>query len=151
MTFSWPPFLAAAMRPFMPPKAAAEAAVLASTAAVLALEVPLAAVPVELDELEQPAARRMEPTAATVATIALDARKINPPMLAQAYGAGLGILARQVAILANQLEREVSTRLTSAVRLIAICDHGPGMVTHCSTLDAVGPAARAQAVFSAVR
>ena len=65
----------------MPPKAAAEVAVLASTAAVLALEVPLAAVLVELDELEQPAARRMEPTAATLATIVLDARKINPPML----------------------------------------------------------------------
>jgi hypothetical protein len=82
MTFSWPSFLAAAMRPFMPPKAAAEVAVLASTAAVLALEVPpAAAVLVELDELEQPAARRMEPTAATLATIALDARKINPPML----------------------------------------------------------------------
>ena len=146
MTFSWPSFLAAAMRPFMPPKAAAEVAVLASTAAVLALEVPpaeLLAAGAELEELEQPAARRMEPTAATVATIALDARKINPPMLPQGYGAGLGILARQVAILANQLEREVSRRLTSAVRLIAICDHGPGMVTHCSTLDAVGPAARA--------
>src|SRR5580658_1928830 len=82
MTFSWPSFLAAAMRPFMPPKAAAEVAVLASTAAVLALEVPPAAAAlVELDELEQPAARRIEPTAATLATIALDARKINPPML----------------------------------------------------------------------
>src|SRR5580698_9134658 len=82
MTLSWPSFLAAATRPFMPPKAAAEVAVLASTAAVLALEVPpAAAVLVELDELEQPAARRMEPTAATLATIALDARKINPPML----------------------------------------------------------------------
>ena len=72
----------------MPPKAAAEVAVLASTAAVLALAVPpepLAAV--ELDELEQPAARRMEPTAATLATIALDARKINPPMLPQGFGA----------------------------------------------------------------
>jgi hypothetical protein len=71
------------MRPFMPPKAAAEVAVLASTAAVLALAVPPAAALVELDELEQPAARRMEPTAATLATIALDARKINPPMLPQ--------------------------------------------------------------------
>ena len=81
MTFSWPSFLAAAMRPLMPPKAAAEVAVLASTAAVLALAVPPAAVLVELDELEQPAARRIEPTAATLATIALDARKINPPML----------------------------------------------------------------------
>ncbi len=88
MTFSWPSFLAAAMRPFMPPKAAAEVAVLASTAAVLALEVPLAAV-VELDELEQPAARRMEPTAATVATIVLDARKINPPMLPPGTGQAL--------------------------------------------------------------
>jgi hypothetical protein len=64
---------------------------------------PAAAVLVELDELEQPAARRMEPTAATLATIALDARKINPPMLPPGYGAGLGILARQVVILANQL------------------------------------------------
>jgi hypothetical protein len=116
----------------MPPKAAAEVAVLASTAAVLALEVLLdelldelptaGAVLVELDELEQPAARRMEPTAATLATIALDARKINPPMLPPGFGAGLGILARQVVILANQLEREVAWRLTSAVRLIAICD-----------------------------
>ena len=86
MTFSWPSFLAAAMRPFMPPKAAAEVAVLASTAAVLALAVPpaeLLAAGALLEELEQPAARRMEPTAATLATIALDARKINPPMLPQ--------------------------------------------------------------------
>ena len=93
----------------MPPKAAAEVAVLASTAAVLALEVPpaaavlalevppAAAVLVELDELEQPAARRIEPTAATLATIALDARKINPPMLPPGdTGAGLCILARHV-------------------------------------------------------
>src|SRR5580658_9730987 len=102
MTFSWPSFFAAAMRPFMPPKAAAEVAVLASTAAVVALEVPPEAAVLELDELEQPAARRMEPTAATLATIALDARKINPPMLPPGFGAGLGILARQVVILANQ-------------------------------------------------
>ena len=82
----------------MPPKAAAEVAVLASTAAVLALAVPpAAAVLVELEELEQPAARRMEPTAATLATIALDARKINPPMLPPGdIGAGLYILARHV-------------------------------------------------------
>src|ERR1700733_12154162 len=98
MTFSCPSFLAAAMRPLMPPKAAAEVAVLALTAAVVALEVPpaplLAAV---LEELEQPAARRIEPTAATLATIALDARKINPPMLPPGdTGAGLCILARHV-------------------------------------------------------
>ena len=138
MTFSWPSFLAAAIRPFMPPKAAAEVAVLASTAAVLALEVALdellagalagAELLEELEEL-QPAARRMEPTAATLATIALDARKINPPMLPPGFGAGLGILARQVVILANQLERKVARRLTSAVRLIAICDDLPTMIT----------------------
>ena len=108
MTFSLPSFLAAAMRPFMPQKAAAEVAVLASTAAALALAVPLAEllagaeVLEELEEL-QPAARSMEPTAATLATIALDARKINPPMLPPGFGAGLGILARQVVILTNQL------------------------------------------------
>ena len=120
----------------MPPKAAAEVAVLGLTAAVLALalEEPLAGALAgaelleELEEL-QPAARRMEPTAATLATIALDARKINPPMLPPGFGAGLGILARQVVILANQPEREVSRRLTSAVRLIAICDDGPEMIT----------------------
>jgi len=33
-------------------------------------------------------------------------------------------------ILANQLERKVSGRLTSAVRLIAICDDAPGTMTH---------------------
>ena len=129
MTFSWPSFLAAATRPLMPPKAAAEVAVLASTAAAVALEVPLAAGLEELDELAQPAARRMDPTAATAAAIVLDARKINPPMLPPGYGAGLGILARQVVILANQPEREVSRRLTSAVRLIAICDDLPTMIT----------------------
>ena len=122
----------------MPPKAAAEVAVLASTAAVLALEVALDELPAgalagaelleELEEL-QPAARRMEPTAATLATIVLDARKINPPMLPPGFGAGLGILARQVVILANQLERKVARRLTSAVRLIAICDDLPTMIT----------------------
>ena len=85
MTFSWPSFLAAAMRPLMPPKAAAEVAVaqlqLAAALAVdeepppaaAALVVELAA----LDELEllQPAASKTDPTAATDATIALDARK----------------------------------------------------------------------------
>ncbi len=88
---------------------------LASTAAALALAVLLAELLAEvlvagavvllvLEELLQPAARRMEPTAAAVATIALDARKINPPMLPPGVrGAGLGILARQVVILANQL------------------------------------------------
>ncbi|MGD0705595.1 MAG: hypothetical protein ABSA02_37640 [Trebonia sp.] len=62
----------------MPPKAAAEVAVLASTGAVLPVAVLLApAAPlVVLDELlAQPAASKMEPTAAAVATIALDARK----------------------------------------------------------------------------
>jgi hypothetical protein len=127
----------------MPPKAAAEVAVLASTAAAVALEVPPAALLagaelLELEELAQPAARRMEPTAATLATIALDARKVNPPMLPPGFGTGLGILARQVVILANQLERKVAQRLTSAVRLIAICNHPAGIVTHRQTINAEG-------------
>jgi hypothetical protein len=33
---------------------------------------------VELDELAQPAASKMDPTAAAEATIALDARKVKP-------------------------------------------------------------------------
>jgi len=68
----------------MPPKAAAEVAVLASTDEVLPVAVlllaPAAAAELdeELDELLQPAASKMEPTAAAVATIALDARKVKP-------------------------------------------------------------------------
>jgi hypothetical protein len=68
----------------MPPKAAAEAAVLAFTegAALGEEELPPAGAEVpgelaELVELEllQPAASKMDPTAATAATIVLDARK----------------------------------------------------------------------------
>jgi hypothetical protein len=57
--------------------------VLASTeAAALGDELPLAGVVVVLEELEllQPAASKTDPTVATVATIAFDARKVNPPM-----------------------------------------------------------------------
>jgi hypothetical protein len=81
MTFSCPSFSAAATRPLMPPKAAAEVAVLASTDAALPVAVlPLLAAELleELDELLQPAASKMEPTAAAVATITLDARKVKP-------------------------------------------------------------------------
>jgi len=68
----------------MPPKAAAEVAVLALTdgAALAEVLVPaaaelLAGALAELEELEllQPAASKIDPTAATDATIALDARK----------------------------------------------------------------------------
>jgi hypothetical protein len=66
----------------MPPHAAAEVAVAQlQLAAALAVEPPPAAAPVvelaELDELEllQPAASKIDPTAAAAATIALDARK----------------------------------------------------------------------------
>ena len=62
----------------------------------------------ELEELAQPAARRMDPTAAAVATIALDARKVKPSPAAPRVWGELGILARQVVILANQPERKVS-------------------------------------------
>jgi hypothetical protein len=85
----------------MPPKAAAEVAVLASTDAVLLLAA--AELLEELDELLQPAASKMEPTAAAVATIALDARKVKPSPAAPGVWGELGILARQVIILANQL------------------------------------------------
>jgi hypothetical protein len=101
MTFRCPSFSAAATRPLMPPKAAAEVAVLASTDAVLLLAA--AELLEELDELLQPAASKMEPTAAAVATIALDARKVKPSPAAPGVWGELGILARQVIILANQL------------------------------------------------
>ena len=88
---------------------------LALTAAVLLLAVAeplLLAAPAEvleeLDELAQPAASKMEPTAAAVATIALDARKVKPSPAAPRVWGDLGILARQVVILTNQPERKVS-------------------------------------------
>ena len=93
----------------MPPKAAAEVAVLASTDVAAPVAVLLAAAElvelaeVELDELAQPAASKMDPTAAAVATIALDARKVKPSPAAPRVWGELGILARQVVILANQL------------------------------------------------
>jgi hypothetical protein len=66
----------------MPPKAAAEVAVLASTVElvpVLAEEL-AAAAELLLEELElpQPAASKIDPTAAALATIALDVRKVKP-------------------------------------------------------------------------
>jgi len=84
MTFSFPSFSAAATRALMPPHEAAEVAVaqlqLAAALAVDEEPPPAAALVVELaalDELEllQPAASKIDPTAATPATIALDARK----------------------------------------------------------------------------
>ena len=82
MTFSLPSFSAAATRALMPPHEAAEVAVAQlQLAAALAVEPPAAAALVvelaELDELEllQPAASKIDPTAAAAATIALDARK----------------------------------------------------------------------------
>jgi hypothetical protein len=56
-------------------------------------------------ELLQPAASNTDPTAATVATIAFDARKVNLPCHPRSTGVSVGILARQVGILANQVER----------------------------------------------
>jgi hypothetical protein len=114
MTLSWPSAFAAVTSASMPPQEAAavqvaQLAVLAAEA--LAEELPAAALVVELaalDELEelellQPAASKIDPTAATDATIALDARKGNPPIPARkgSSGAGVCILARQVGILAN--------------------------------------------------
>jgi hypothetical protein len=69
----------------MPPKSAAEVAVLAFTDAAGLADEPVPAdelVPAAgaLDELElHPAASRMDPTAAVAATIAFDARKVTLP------------------------------------------------------------------------
>ena len=66
-----------------------------------------------LEELEllHPAASRIDPTAATDATIAFDARKVKPsPCRPWSTGANVGILARQVAILAKRVERKVTGR-----------------------------------------
>ena len=103
MTFSCPSFLASATSALMPPQAAAEVAVaqfveLAAPPLLLA-ELPDAAAEL-LEELEllQPAASRIDPTAATDATIAFDARKVKPsPCRPWSTGANVGILARQVA------------------------------------------------------
>jgi hypothetical protein len=101
----------------MPPPAAAEVAVaqfveLAAPPLLLLAELPGAAAEL-LEELEllHPAASRIDPTAATDATIAFDARKVKPsPCRPWSTGANVGILARQVAILAKRVERKVTGR-----------------------------------------
>lgn len=107
----------------MPPQAVMLAQVAQSTlaAAVAVLELEVVAVleltgVLELLLLElllQPATSRIEPIAATlVATIALDARKVRPSHAGPqgVQGACLGILARQVGILADHVERKVAVR-----------------------------------------
>jgi hypothetical protein len=127
----------------MPPPAAAEVAVaqfvvLADAGALLLAEVVaeellvaegvLAGVEL-LDELEllQAAASKVNPTAAALATIAFEARKVKPShAVPRDTGAGVSILARQVRILANHSERKVAALRIAAVRLVAICDCGLG-------------------------
>jgi hypothetical protein len=98
----------------MPPPAAAEVAVaqFVELAAPPLLLLPDAAAEL-LEELEllHPAASRIDPTAATDATIAFDARKVKPsPCRPWSTGASVGILARQVVILAKWVERKVTGR-----------------------------------------
>jgi hypothetical protein len=67
----------------MPPPAAADVAVDQSVELPAELppaddELPAAALELEEPELLQPAASMIDPTAATVATIAFDARKVKP-------------------------------------------------------------------------
>jgi hypothetical protein len=84
--------------------ASTDAPALALLVAELLEEAEVLVLVVVLDELLlQPAASKMEPTAATPATIALDARKVEPSPAAPGMWGELGILARQVVILANQL------------------------------------------------
>ena len=64
--------------------------------------------PLELAAVDEPlelhpAASRIDPTAALAAAIAFDARKVRPSHAAPRGKGALGILARQVVILANQL------------------------------------------------
>jgi hypothetical protein len=101
----------------MPPPAVAEVAVaqfveLAAPPPLLLAELPDAAAEL-LEELEllHPAASRIDPTAATDATIAFDARKVKPsPCRPWSTGASVGILARQVVILTKRVERKVTGR-----------------------------------------
>ncbi|HTR91532.1 MAG TPA: hypothetical protein VMI73_07310 [Trebonia sp.] len=100
--------------------AAAEVAVLAFADALGLDEAPvLAAAEEELEpvaagvllvelELLHPAASRIDPTAAAAATIAFDARKVTLPCPPGLNRASVGILARQVSILANAVERKVA-------------------------------------------
>jgi len=101
--------------------AAAEVAVLAFADALGLDEAPvLAAAEEELEpvaagvllvelELLHPAASRIDPTAAAAATIAFDARKVTLPCPPRGLNrASVGILARQVSILANAVERKVA-------------------------------------------
>jgi hypothetical protein len=97
----------------MPPPAVADVTV--DQSVELAAEpLPLAEPLAELEELEllQPAASRIDPTAATDATIAFDARKVKPsPCRPQEYrGRAFSILARQVVILAKRVEQTVTGR-----------------------------------------
>ena len=72
---------------------------------------PAAAALLLLEELEllHPAASKIDPTAATDATIAFEARKVNPPHAGPgSTGASVGILAKQVAILHKEVERKVT-------------------------------------------
>jgi hypothetical protein len=65
----------------MPPPEAAEVAVAQSVELALPLlAVPAAAALLVEPELLHPAASRIDPTAAAAATIAFDARKVNPPV-----------------------------------------------------------------------
>ena len=96
---------------------------------VLPDEPPLAAAEL-LELLLHPAASRTEPTAATDATIAFDARKVKTlPMPPLDTGACVGILARQVAILAKHVERTVTGRYMAVVRIVAIYADDPEMCT----------------------
>lgn len=105
MTFRCPSFLASATSALMPPQEAVELHV--AKFVELLLPEPAADELLELPELLHPAARTTVPNAATVATIALFARKAVPPMPPPGE-AGLVILARQVLMVTNECKRKVA-------------------------------------------
>src|ERR1700756_5258016 len=111
MTFSCPSAFAAATRASIPPPAWADAAVAQFPLLEPDEEPPAAALLLELpDPLLQPAASMMLASAAPAATIALVAPTISsicPPDPVRA-GPRLAILARQVHMVASQVERNLT-------------------------------------------
>jgi len=78
----------------------------APAAALLLAVLPEAAAELleELELLLHPAASKIDPTVAAVATIAFDARKVKTlPCRPGEMGASLGILARQVHMVATEI------------------------------------------------
>jgi hypothetical protein len=115
MTLSWPSFLAAAIRAFMPPPAATELTVAQLVLLVLLLLV-LPLLLLELDELQAAVRTRPLATAAPTASTFL-ARTISLPSTVPGIRDPRShMLARQVEIMTSQDKREVSSPWRPGIR-----------------------------------